>query len=44
LNSTDHTTSAADKTMLRQTTFQQNVRFTSHADYVRYKAALAKFK
>jgi hypothetical protein len=42
LDSTDHAIRAATNALLRQTTFQQNVRFASHADYVRYQAALAK--
>lgn len=42
LNSTDHAVVAADNVILREATFRRNVRFTSHADYLRYQAALAK--
>jgi len=42
LDSTDRTLSLANKTVIREMTFQRNVRFASHADYVRYQAALAK--
>jgi hypothetical protein len=42
LDSTDRTMSLASKALIREMTFQRNVRFASHADYVRYQAALAK--
>lgn len=42
LDSTDHAVSAANNVLLREAAFQRNVRFASHADYVRYQSALAK--
>jgi hypothetical protein len=42
LDSTDHAVSAANNALLREASFQRNLRFASHADYVRYQSALAK--